>query len=138
MDKRAVIHIIVVLIVSSCLYIITESFLMSLGILMILLLIDQLLIQYDSKRRREWEERQRKEREEEIENNNLWATQQHLKWKKSNNFLRVHMAYGPWRSLLSPVQEARINLMNYTIYLNSKLFLYSLIILILFKILKRK
>lgn len=48
-------------IVSTCLYILTQSFFMSLGIMMLLLLIDQLLAQWDEKRRRKFENREDEE-----------------------------------------------------------------------------
>lgn len=42
-------------IVSTCLYVLTQSFLMSLGIMMLLLLADQLIAQWDEQRRRKTE-----------------------------------------------------------------------------------
>lgn len=68
MDKKTILHILFLLAISSGLYYITQSFFMSLGILMLLLLIDSFLRQYDNKRRREWEERHRKQLEEENDN----------------------------------------------------------------------
>ena len=65
MDKKTVLHILFLLGISAGLYYITQSFFMSLGILMLLLLIDSFLRQYDNKRRREWEERRRQEMENE-------------------------------------------------------------------------
>ncbi|MBO4849611.1 MAG: hypothetical protein J5529_01780 [Prevotella sp.] len=68
MDKKTVLHILFLLGISGGLYYITQSFFMSLGILMILLLIDAFLRQYDNKRRREWEERRRQQLEEQNRN----------------------------------------------------------------------
>ncbi len=70
MDKKTILHILFLLAISAGLYYITQSFFMSLGILMLLLLIDSFLRQYDSKRRREWEERRRQQIEEQNQNKN--------------------------------------------------------------------
>ncbi len=67
MNKKTVLHLLFLLVVSLMLVYITDSFFMSLGILMLLLLIDAFLRQYDSKRRREWEEKRMKQRMEENE-----------------------------------------------------------------------
>ena len=70
MNKKTVLHILFLLLLSASLLYLTRSWLMSLGILMLLLLIDSLLLQYDNKRRREWEERRRQQQEAEAETEN--------------------------------------------------------------------
>lgn len=62
MDKRTILHIIFLLLLSGALIYLTGSFLMALGIMMLLLLIDSFLLKYDNKRRQEWEEQQAKDR----------------------------------------------------------------------------
>ena len=75
MQKKAILHILLLAALSSALLFITRSWWMSLGILMLILLVDALLKQYDAKRRYEWELKQRKLREaEEMENEDTDAT----------------------------------------------------------------
>lgn len=61
MDKKTILHIIFLLLLSSALVYLTGSFFMALGIMMLLLLIDSFLRKYDNKCRREWEEQQQAE-----------------------------------------------------------------------------
>jgi hypothetical protein len=61
MDKKTILHIIFLLLLSFALVYLTGSFFMALGIMMLLLLIDSFLRKYDNKRRREWEEQQQAE-----------------------------------------------------------------------------
>lgn len=69
MDKRTILHIIFLLLLSGALIYLTGSFLMALGIMMLLLLIDSFLLKYDNKRRQEWEEQQAKDRMTENDKN---------------------------------------------------------------------
>ena len=74
MKKKAILHILLLALLSAALLFITRSWWMSLGILMLILLVDALLKQYDAKRSYEWEMEQRKQREaEEMENENTDA-----------------------------------------------------------------
>ena len=69
MDKRTILHIIFLLLLSGALIYLTGSFLMALGNMMLLLLIDSFLLKYDNKRRQEWEEQQAKDRMTENDKN---------------------------------------------------------------------
>jgi len=64
MKKKTILHILLIFAVSAGLLFITQSWFMSLGIMMIILLIDAYLKQYDNKRRQEWLRKHRKEMEE--------------------------------------------------------------------------
>ncbi len=42
-------------IISFCLYLLTHSFLMTLGVLLLMIVADQFIIAYDERKRKEWE-----------------------------------------------------------------------------------
>ena len=56
MDKKTILHILFLFAISAALIYLTDSLLMSIGIMMLLLLVDVYLRQYDSRKRKEWEE----------------------------------------------------------------------------------
>ena len=54
MKLKTILHILGFFVVSVALLLLTQSWWMALGILMVILLIDNFLKQYDNKRKREW------------------------------------------------------------------------------------
>ena len=65
MKLNTILHILGIFVVSVALLLLTQSWWMALGILMIILLIDNFLKQYDNKRKHKWLQEHRKELEEE-------------------------------------------------------------------------
>ena len=74
MKLKTILHILGFFVVSVALLLLTQSWWMALGILMVILLIDNFLKQYDNKRKREWMQKHLNdmdvEEEQEKEENN--------------------------------------------------------------------